>query len=132
MPASSLSSEALRRLAAESVVWLTTLRSDGSPHVTPVWFHFADNTWWVATGLNNVKVRNLRGDSRVALALPDGQRPVVAEGVAELHSSDFPPAIVLAFKTKYDWDIEMPDVRGSGHILIKISVTRWLLPGVPQ
>lgn len=131
--ATSLPVDVLGRLAGESVVWLTTLRSDGSPHVTPVWFCFAGHAWWVATGVNNVKVRNLRGDSRVALALPDGQRPVVAEGVAQLHSSAFPPDIVSALKEKYDWDIETPDTgRGGGHILVEIAVTSWLMLGVSQ
>ncbi|MEU9740630.1 pyridoxamine 5'-phosphate oxidase family protein [Micromonospora chersina] len=35
------------RLATERNVWLCTVRRDGSPHVTPVWFVHADGTWWI-------------------------------------------------------------------------------------
>ena len=131
--------ELLARLGLEQVVWLTTLRPDGSPHVTPVWFVLlgggaggtgAAATWWVATGATNVKVTNLRHDPRVALALTLDQRPVVAEGRAELHADTFPAAVVRAFADKYDgWDVEQREPDGAPRLLVQIPVTRWLLQG---
>ncbi len=44
-PASSL----VDQLAGQPVAFLCTLRPDGSPHQTPVWFVFTAETWWVAT-----------------------------------------------------------------------------------
>ncbi|WBB66098.1 pyridoxamine 5'-phosphate oxidase family protein [Micromonospora sp. WMMD812] len=37
--------EVLARLDRERGVWLCTLRPDGSPHLTPVWFLFHDGAW---------------------------------------------------------------------------------------
>jgi general stress protein 26 len=68
------------RLAQEWNVWMCTLRPDGSPHVTPVWFAYQDETWWIGSDERSVKVRNVKADSRVVLALESGAAPVVAEG----------------------------------------------------
>ena len=118
------------RLIAERHVWLTTLRPDGSPHVTPVWFLYVDGTWWIGSGEGNVKVRNLSGDPRVSLALPDGDHPVVAEGFARVHRIGFPEHVVRGFAGKYGgWDITLPVRPGGAQVLIEVPVGRWLLTG---
>lgn len=70
------------RLATERIVWLCTLRRNGSPHVTPVWFVFVRGTWWIGADRASVKLRNIENDPRVSLALEGGEAPVVAEGHA--------------------------------------------------
>lgn len=72
------------RLAAERIVWLCTLRPNGSPHVTPVWFVFVRGTWWIGAERASVKLRNIENDPRVSLALEGGEAPVVAEGRARI------------------------------------------------
>jgi PPOX class probable F420-dependent enzyme len=139
---SDLPADVRARLVTEQVAWLTTLRPDGSPHVTPVWFVVLDAApdrgrsgarWWVATGAANVKVQNLRGDPRVALALGDGDRPVVVEGRAELHDRALPDDAVRAFADKYDgWDVLHPEPDGTPRLLVEITVTRWLLRGAAR
>ncbi len=116
------------RLARERNVWLCTLRRDGSPHMTPVWFVYADGVWWIGCEGRSVKARNVAADPRVSLALEDGVHPVVAEGVARLHRADFPPAIVAAFAEKYGgWDIRQPVT--PERVLLEVPVRRWLLAG---
>jgi len=115
------------RLANDRTAWLCTLRPDGSPHVTPVWFVHLDNTWWIASEKPNVKLRNILNDPRVSLALEDGQVPVVAEGKAIVHREDYPAAVVEAFAAKYDWRIDRPD-----SVLYEVPVTKWLLTGQAQ
>ena len=118
------------RLADERNVWLCTVRRDGSPHVTPVWFVYADGTWWIGCDARSVKVRNLEADPRVSLALEDGTTPVVAEGVAHLHRGDFPTTVVEAFASKYDgWDVRE---RVGERVLLEVAVRRWLLAGTAQ
>ena len=34
-----------RRLFDESIAWLSTVRADGTPHVTPVWFVYGGGVW---------------------------------------------------------------------------------------
>ncbi|MEU6206744.1 pyridoxamine 5'-phosphate oxidase family protein [Micromonospora musae] len=121
------------RLARDPRVWLCTLRRDGSPHVTPVWFVHDAGTWWVCCAEQNVKVRNVLADPRVSLALEDGVAPVVAEGVARVWRSDFPAPVVAAFAGKYDgWDVRRPETPQSRRVLLEIPVRRWLLAGIAQ
>ncbi|MFJ2606476.1 pyridoxamine 5'-phosphate oxidase family protein [Streptomyces sp. NPDC087425] len=120
------------RLAQEKNVWLCTVRPDGSPHVTPVWFVFLHDTWWIGTDEGSVKVRNLATSPRVSLALEDGGFPVVAEGEAALHRGPFPTDIVDAFAAKYDWDVAAPRTPHGGRVLLEVPVGRWLLAGTAQ
>lgn len=120
------------RLATEAHAWICTLRQDGSPHVTPVWFVFQDHTWWVGSDARSVKTRNLRRDPRVSLTLEGGAAPVVAEGRATVHDGDFPAPIVAAFAGKYDgWDVTIPYGPG-GRVMFEVPVDRWLLAGTAQ
>ena len=129
---SRLSSAVLDRLAREDVVWCTTVRPDGSPHTTPVWFSFAGDTWWISGAFRNVKVRNVSADPHVSLALPDGRSPAVAEGLALVHQRGFPVAIVTDFAAKYSgWDITADEPDGQ-RVLIEVPVTRWLLAGTAR
>ncbi|TQM43831.1 pyridoxamine 5'-phosphate oxidase family protein [Pseudonocardia cypriaca] len=121
-----------RRLTGESIAWLATVRADGTPHVTPVWFVFEGGTWWIGCNANSVKARNCRLRAAVSLALEDGRVPVVAEGRAMVRATGFPKHIVDAFARKYDgWDIQADDGAGA-RALIEVATSRWLLRGVAQ
>ncbi|MCX4703157.1 pyridoxamine 5'-phosphate oxidase family protein [Streptomyces sp. NBC_01352] len=120
------------RLAEERNVWLCTVRPDGSGHVTPVWFVYQSSRWWIGSDLSSVKVRNIRKEPRVSLALEDGRFPVVAEGDALLIGEGFPREIVTAFEQKYAWDVSAPTRPGSKRVLLEVRVRRWLLAGSAQ
>ena len=124
-----LSDETLGRLKREDLAWCTTVRPDGSPHTTPVWFCYLEDTWWIASAARNVKVRNLATNPHLSLALQDGAAPAVAEGRATVHTEAFPAAVVAAFAAKYTgWDIT--DHRPDGlRVLLQVTVSRWLLAG---
>lgn len=128
-----LSPDVEARLASELNVWLCTLRRDGSPYVTPVWFVYADELWWISSDGPSVKVRNVLADPRVSLALEDGTAPIVAEGIAHVHQSDFPAKVVEAFASKYaGWDVRQGPRPGSVRVLLEVPVRRWLLAGAAQ
>ncbi|NYH53554.1 PPOX class probable F420-dependent enzyme [Nocardiopsis arvandica] len=121
------------RLRTDRNVWLCTLRRDGSPHVTPVWFVHLRDRWWVSVGAGSVKARNAAADPRVSLALEDGDAPVVAEGRATVRTEGFPEDVVEAFQERYGYDIRTPfpettDTRA----LLEVAVTRWLLDGTAR
>ncbi|MFF3500452.1 PPOX class F420-dependent oxidoreductase [Streptomyces sp. NPDC003247] len=66
---------------------LSTVRADGRPHVTPVWFLLDGDEVVFTTGANTVKGRNLARDGRVALCVDDDRPPfdyVVVQGVADV------------------------------------------------
>ncbi|MGC4804062.1 pyridoxamine 5'-phosphate oxidase family protein [Micromonospora sp. DT233] len=119
----------LERLDRERIVWLCTLRPDGSPHLTPVWFLYRDDGWWICTQERNRKVRNLLADPRVSLALPDGVSPVVAEGTASVVRPPFPASVVDGFRREYDWDITTPAGPAGENVLLRVTVSRWLMAG---
>jgi PPOX class probable F420-dependent enzyme len=67
---------------------LATVRSDGRPHVAPVWYVVDDDDCVVFnTGAGTVKGRNLARDGRAAICVDDDRPPfsfVVVEGVVEI------------------------------------------------
>ncbi|WP_367324928.1 PPOX class F420-dependent oxidoreductase [Streptomyces sp. HUAS ZL42] len=66
---------------------LSTVRADGSPHVTPIWFLLAGDEVVFNTGKESVKGRNLARDGRVAVCVDDDRPPydyVVLRGRARI------------------------------------------------
>ena len=60
---------------------LATLKSDGSPQVTPVWIDYDGKHVIVNTAEGRVKDRNLKRDGRVAIAIMDPDNPYRYLGV---------------------------------------------------
>jgi PPOX class probable F420-dependent enzyme len=76
-----------RMLQSESVVWMSTVNPDGTPHLVPIWFSWDGATVLIASKPNARKVANLRANPAVMLALgePDEDFDVgMIQGVAEL------------------------------------------------
>lgn len=99
----TLSADDDHRLETERNIWLATVRSDGRPHLVPIWFVVEDGRWYICTEPGSVKARNLQANPHVALALEDGDRAYVIEGTAQAVQPT--PTIVEKFKQKFDWDI---------------------------
>ncbi len=105
-------------------VWFATVRPDGRPHLVPIWFVVEGERWYVCTGSESVKARNLKANAAVTLALEDGDRPFVVEGQAR--PIDVTISVAEKFKAKYDWDITSDSQYNQ---LIEITVSRQLLGG---
>ena len=93
-----------RRLRTEPIIWLGTTRPDGRPHLVPVWFLWEPSTVLVFSLPNSQKVRNLRHDPSVVLALDAADRGydiVTLEGRAELLEDPQVRATSPAFVEKY-------------------------------
>ena len=68
-------------------VSFTTIRPDGSPHVTPIWFEYADGKFYCWMDSSTIKVRNVSRNPHVALCIATHDEPykyVIAEGVCEI------------------------------------------------
>jgi PPOX class probable F420-dependent enzyme len=85
---SSLNAHVEQRLRNDPLVWLITVRPDGRPHVVPLWFFWDGETFLICSEPNTQKLRNLRQNPNVMLALDGagnlGYDVVVVEGTAEL------------------------------------------------
>jgi PPOX class probable F420-dependent enzyme len=68
-----ISAEVEKRLNEETVTWLTTVRPDGTPLPTPVWFLWEGETVLIYTIPNSVKLRNLAANPHAALNLNSDQ-----------------------------------------------------------
>lgn len=74
-------------LANARIVWLSTVRPDGRPHVVPTWFDWDGEAITVFTRLESQKVHNVRHEPRVMVAIgrPDPTFEVeLLEGDAEV------------------------------------------------
>jgi PPOX class probable F420-dependent enzyme len=58
-----------RFLSQEPVVWLSTVRPDGAPHLVPIWFTWDGSSLLVFSKPGAQKVRNLRANPVAMLAL---------------------------------------------------------------
>jgi pyridoxine/pyridoxamine 5'-phosphate oxidase len=84
--------EETRKVLEEAeLFWVSTVRTDGRPHVTPVVAVWADEALWFSTGANEQKFANMRANPHVVMiAGPnrwDGGLDVVVEGEA-VHVTD--------------------------------------------
>jgi nitroimidazol reductase NimA-like FMN-containing flavoprotein (pyridoxamine 5'-phosphate oxidase superfamily) len=82
------------RMALEDaeLFWITTVRADGRPHVTPLVAVWAEDAVWFCTGAGEQKAVNLRGNPRVVLTTGcntwDHGLDVVVEGEATRVTDD--------------------------------------------
>ena len=121
-----------KRLCTERNVWLATVRRDGSPHLTPIWFVWVDERMWVCTTSRAVKTRNVRIDPRVMVSLESGDDPVVGEGTVFVMPPPYPQKVIDAFSDKFQWNVIDPlDPDGPFDALWEITITRWLM-GAPS
>jgi PPOX class probable F420-dependent enzyme len=92
------------RLCADPIAWLGTVRPDGRPHLVPVWFLWEGETLLILSQPNTQKVRNLRREPRVTIALDDsrgGRDVVLLEGDAKLVATRDLAGRVSSYLDKY-------------------------------
>lgn len=114
--------EAASALEDAELYWLTTVRADGRPHVTPLIGVTDDGAVHFCTGLREQKARNLERRPQVALTTGTNTwakgLDVVVEGTAErVVDRDTLQRLADAYEAKYGsvWHFDVGDgVFGSG------------------
>lgn len=92
------------RLRSNVIAWFTSVRSDGRPHIVPVWFLWDGDTFLIFTKPGSQKVRNLQGNPQVVLALDDtngGSDVITVEGHSELLDTGAVDTTYPAYVEKY-------------------------------
>ena len=90
------------RLERSRNYWLATVRSDGRPHVAPVWGVWLDGLFHFATAPTTAKGRNLIANPQAALHLDDSENVLMIEGsVALMEDVALRNRIDDAFSAKY-------------------------------
>ncbi len=126
--------ETSRFLENAELFWISTVRADGRPHVTPVVAVWWKEAIWFSTGAGEQKFANLRANPHVVLTTGcnwwDQGLDVVVEGDATQITDDAVLAQAAgAFLTKWDgrWQYTARDgcfrgIDGSGEAMV-FSVT---------
>jgi PPOX class probable F420-dependent enzyme len=83
-------------LDEERVVWLSTVRPDGTPHLVPTWFLWDGEALVVFSKPGAAKVRNLRSNPRLMIAVGDPE-------------DDFSVGLIEAVATGMDESVRVPD-----------------------
>jgi PPOX class probable F420-dependent enzyme len=95
-----------QRLREETTLWLTTVRADGQPQASPVGFVWDGARFLIISDPGSPKVRNLRGNPKVALHLDldkdasDGG-VLTLEGVATLETGPPPDDEIAAYLDRH-------------------------------
>lgn len=115
-------SDAAHLLERAELYWITTVRVDGRPHVTPLIGVWLDGAMHFCTGLREQKARNLERNPQVALTTGSNAwargLDVVVEGTAvRVGDRDVLQRLADAYEEKYgsDWHFDVGDgVFGTG------------------
>jgi PPOX class probable F420-dependent enzyme len=101
-------------LASTAVAFVSTIGKHGEPQVTPLWFLWDGESVRISLVEGRQKLRNLRRDSRIALAVVEPTRPThyieLRGRVSELvPDPDFELERAIATKYVGEWtDVEPP------------------------
>lgn len=123
-----------RLLSTEPVIWLSTVRPDGGPHLVPIWFSWDGSDILVASKPGAQKVRNIRSNPTVMLALgqPEDDFDVgLLEGRAELlvapAATVLPATHVAKYRTQLAGiGVDAEEFLGTYSQVVRIRPTRYL------
>jgi PPOX class probable F420-dependent enzyme len=93
-----------RRLRTDQVLWLTTVRADGQPQSSPVWFLWDGETLLVYSQPDAQKLRNLAGNPRVAVHLESegtADEVLTIDGAAAVDPDAPPSDQIEEYRVKY-------------------------------
>src|SRR4029077_6144890 len=98
-----------RLLEDEPVVWLSTVRPDGSPHLVPIWFSWDGERLLIASKPTARKIANIRTNPKVMLALGEPEEDFdvgLLEGTAEILDAPASEVLPVRHLRKYRDEME--------------------------
>jgi len=109
-------SEARKGLADAELFWVTTVRPDGRPHITPLLALWLDDALYFCTGPEEQKAKNIAGNPHCILmtgcnALHEGMDLVVEGDAVKVSDDSELQRIADAYESKYgsEWHFEVRD-----------------------
>jgi general stress protein 26 len=117
--------DTLKAIEAAELFWVTTVRQDGRPHVTPLVAVWHDDALNFCTGIDEQKAVNLRHNKQVVLTTGcndwENGLDVVVEGQAEqITDSHALERLAKAWTVKWDgrWQYEVGDGCFHEHVYV--------------
>lgn len=122
-------------LAERHTLVIATLRRDGTPHLTTVWYRWDGEAFWISTNRDRVKYRNITRDSRVSVLVdaPPRETSVAASGRAEEAARDeaaYDGALAIIARYVDDPKAYLAERQGEPRVLLRIkpeTMTSWTL-----
>ncbi len=113
-------------------MWITTVRADGLPQPTPVWFIWYEESILIYTMRNAQKLKNIEAHPKVALSVCsdfEGEDFVVIFGEAWVDRAPTPFTEIAAYMDKYRDGITRlgtnpQDMAADYPVAIRVSVER--------
>ena len=97
-------------LIATSHYWVSTVRSDGEPHLIPIWGGWANGRLHIEGGHDTLWYRNLARSPKVAVGADRDGMQIIVNGVAALGPiEDFEP-VADSYDAKYPYRPEPKDM----------------------
>ena len=129
-----------RRLEEAEVFWISTVRADGSPHVTPLIAVWADDALFFTTGPGERKAENLAANQKCVLTagrdrFDDGLDAVVEGTAVAVEDAAELGAVADAFEAKYGARFAAPDgtwaglgdvIRAGGVLVFRVAPSKVL------
>lgn len=128
-----------RRLGSEYMIWLTTVRPDGVPQPSGVWFHWDGEDILIFSEADAPKVRNIRCNPCVALNLDGdgtGGGLVIIAGMAGILPNPPDAQRLTPYRQKYahlshnNLGVGVDDMLRRFSAAILITPTHYLVHGV--
>ena len=127
--------DTLEAIKQAEIFWISTVRADGRPHVTPLVAVWLDDALHFSTGPDEQKARNLAGNPQVALTTGTNTwaqgLDVVVEGAAvRVTDAAVLGRLAAAIEDKYgdDWHFDVGDgafVHGGGEAAVfRVEATK--------
>ena len=91
------------RLRSNIMIWLSTVKPDGTPHLVPVWYLWDGDSIYIYSKPDQ-KIRNLKQNSAVMLGLDntnEGEDPIMIAGQATLLPREDALTTQPAYVAKY-------------------------------
>lgn len=119
MPGHEITPAVEQFLTEQPNLILATLRRNGGPQLSPVWFVWRDGAFFISTVTSTAKWLNLVRDPRCSGIVddPEGQY-VYVSGVAELDDGDVYDTtreIIRRYKSEEEFGPYMESISGEGH-----------------
>ena len=121
-------------LDREAIVWLSTVRPDGRPHLIPIWFLWDGDAVLFASKPGACKVANLRAKAECMLAVGDPMADfdvALIEARAELASMTTLELLAAGLLAKYSdrmcaADLTAGTFAETYSLVVRVVPTRWL------
>jgi len=95
-----------QRLTKSHNYWITTVKSDGSPHSMIVWGLWQNGRFLFSTGSQSRKARNLAHNPHCIVCNELANEAVIVEGIAEIADLPSRRKFLPAYEKKYKFDMD--------------------------